>query len=642
MEICVLDVGRVQSQIYVEPSNDNDYFGFVIGYDADGAMSSRAVSFAFSGYASSYDDTFGYDDQRRLSSATGASDVEYTLYDPDGNLWEIYTLDEDLEHRGDGALPIAPPKKSGAEPGAAASLWSHQMGQPFPTRLPIPIFNEKAQCALGAGMGETGTLNPKGVPLALNALRRFVQLADAMGVERLELVATAAVRDASNGHEFTTEVERLCGLPVHVLSGAEEARLAAVGLLNGVPGADGVLGDLGGGSLDLVSLDHGNVGSFATLPLGHLRLAEASGGDRAKMLAVLDQEFSTVPWLDGLSGRTIYAVGGSWRALARIMIEQTHHPLHVVDNFAIDFFGALRIADLVSSLSPTTLDRLSGVDARRLASLPCAAAALAALLQAAKPKEVVFSAYGMREGQMLELLPADLRFQDPLISACESRVERSGRFALNGRDILDWMTPLFPRETDAERRLRYAACLLSDIGWNEHPDYRAAHAFHRVLRIPYPGLFHPDRAELALAILIRYGGNAEDRMLTQVGSLLDERRLARAQIIGLALRLAYTLSGGVGRLLTPARLKLDKESIVLRVSEDSTYQSEAVDRLVQPIGTGTQRQTGSGLTLRVGRTLRVGLTLRGGLTLLVSLTPQPWLLPNATRRQGSAPVCDRR
>jgi Exopolyphosphatase len=447
-----------------------------------------------------------------------------------------------------------------------------------PTRLPIPIFNEKAQCALGAGMGKTGQLSPKGVQMALNSMRRFTRLAQAMRVERLELVATAAVRDASNGHDFTHEVEAVCGLPVHILSGAEEARLAAVGLLNGVPGADGALGDLGGGSLDLVSLDVGKVGSFATLPLGHLRLAEASGGDRAKVKTILSEQLASVPWLADMSGRTIYAVGGSWRALARIFIDQTHHPLHVVDNFAIGFFDALRIADLVSSLSASTLDRLTGIDAPRLATLPYAAATLAALLQAARPKEVVFSAYGMREGQMLEMLPPSLRAQDPLISACESRAERSARFGLDGEEMLDWMTPLFPHETEAERRLRFAACILSDIGWNEHPDYRALHAFHRVLRLPYPGLFHSDRAELALSILVRYGGDEEDRMLGQVRTLLDDRRLARARTTGLGLRLAYTLSGGAASLLAQTRLKLEKDALVLRVPADGGYVSEAVER----------------------------------------------------------------
>ncbi|MBK8174731.1 MAG: Ppx/GppA family phosphatase [Rhodospirillales bacterium] len=448
-----------------------------------------------------------------------------------------------------------------------------------PTRLPIPIFNEKAQCALGAGLGQTGRLNPKGIDEARRSLLRFVRLARAMGIERLELVATAAVRDAVDGPAFVARIEETCGFPVHVLSGAEEARLAAVGLLNGTPNADGMLGDLGGGSLDLVSLEKGEVGRFATLPGGHLRVGEESGGDRAKARAILDERLADVPWLKDIGGRTIFCVGGSWRALARVFIDQTHHPLHVVDNYTIGFFQARKLAELIASLSLNTLERLPGVAAARQQTLPFAAAALSALLHAAKPKEVVFSAYGMREGQMLELLPTAMRRQDPLISACEMAAERTSRFSISGAEMLDWLSPLFLQETPGERRLRLATCLLSDIGWSEHPDYRALHAYHRVLRIPYPGLSHSDRAETALATLIRYGGNEDDHMAAPVRTLLDERRLARARMTGLGLRLAHTLSGGAPGLLSQTRLRLTERTLTLDVPSDgAAFLSEAVER----------------------------------------------------------------
>ena len=448
-----------------------------------------------------------------------------------------------------------------------------------PTRLPIPIFNEKAQCALGSGIAKTGKLNPKGVTEALRSLARFVGLARAMDVKHLEMVATAAVRGASDGNDFVELAERACGVPVHVLSGAEEARLAAVGVRHSVPNADGVMGDLGGGSLDLVSLNEGEIVSFATLPLGHIRLFEASGGDRAKAREILATELANVPWLGDMSGRTLYAVGGSWRALARIFIEQTHHPLHVVDNFEIGFFDALRLTDLISGLSKNTVERLSGVAARRIDTLPAAAMALSALLEAARPSQLAFSAFGMREGQMLELLPPELQEQDPLISACESQAERTGRFAMHGEEILDWMSPLFAEEPATQRRLRLATCLLSDIGWSEHPDYRALHSYHRVLRVPYPELTHPDRAEMALAVLVRYGGDLDDRMVAPQRNLLDEDRQSRARVIGLALRLAHTLSGGAPGLLPQTRMKLKNDRLVLEIPNGKTvFLSEAVER----------------------------------------------------------------
>jgi exopolyphosphatase / guanosine-5'-triphosphate,3'-diphosphate pyrophosphatase len=238
------------------------------------------------------------------------------------------------------------------------------------TKLPIPIFNEKVQCALARDMGKTGQLSARGISEALRSLARFSRLAQAMGVSRLELVATAAVRDASDGAVFVEQVEKVSGHPVHVLSGAEEARLAAVGLLNGVPNADGVLGDLGGGSLDLVGLDQGQIGNFATFRAGHLRLAEEAGWDRQKARLLMDTALKDLPWLADMSGRSVYAVGGSWRALARIFIEQTHHPLHVLDNYTVSFLDALRLSRLIADLSETMLHKLTSIRPGRLDTLP--------------------------------------------------------------------------------------------------------------------------------------------------------------------------------------------------------------------------------------------------------------------------------
>lgn len=448
-----------------------------------------------------------------------------------------------------------------------------------PTRLPIPIFNEKSQCALASGMSKTGKLSPGGVSEALRSLARFVKLAKAMGVERLEALGTSAVRDASDGQAFLTRVEKSCGLQVHVLSGAEEARLAAVGLLNGTPHADGVLGDLGGGSLDLVGLDEGSLSSFATLPLGHIRLGEDANGDRAKARQILQRQLAEIPWLADMNGRSLYAIGGSWRALARIFLDQMQRPLHVIDNFTIGFFDALRLSNLVAGLSPPTLEQFEDINRRRVETLPFAAAAMAVLLETAQPREVVFSAFGVREGQMLELLPPALRRQDPLISACESQAERTGRFAMHGQEILDWMTPLFPGETDRQRRLRHATCLVNDIGWSEHPDYRAIHSYNRVLRVPYAGLTHPDRAEMALAVLVRYSGDPESRMVTAYRNLLDDQQFARAQIIGMALRLAQTLSGAAPGLLPQTQLKVKNQRLILELlSGSDIYLNEAVER----------------------------------------------------------------
>ncbi|MFC1673474.1 exopolyphosphatase [Pseudomonadota bacterium] len=455
-----------------------------------------------------------------------------------------------------------------------------------PTRLPIPMYNEKAQCALGRGMGETGRLSPEGVECATRSLRRFYGLAKAMGVETLDMVATAAVRDAEDGPDFIETIREELGQDILVLSGEDEAKYAALGLLMGVPDADGVIGDLGGGSLDLVGLNKGKFGESATFSLGHLRLSEAADGNPEKARKIVSRELARLDWLDKVKGRTLYAAGGSWRAIARILIDQTSHPLHVVDNFTIDANAAQKILHLISGAGRHSLELIPGVPKKRIDTLPFAAAALEGMLLASGAATLQFSGFGMREGVLLEALPEELKHQDPLISAGKTMAERTGRFAVKGREIMEWMAPLFPDETDAEARLRYAACLMGDIGWNEHPDYRAEHTFIRTLRVPYAGLTHADRALLASTLYVRQNGDMGDPLIRPILGLLDVGQLSWIRITGLALRLAHTISGSAPGLLARAQLQVDGDKLLLCVTEDdrAALVSEAVQRRLKTLG----------------------------------------------------------
>lgn len=454
-----------------------------------------------------------------------------------------------------------------------------------PTRLPIPMYNEKSQCALGKGMGESGMLNPQGVECALKSISRFYGLAHAMGVEALDMVATAAVRDAKDGPEFAARVKEMLGHEIQILSGEDEAKYAALGLLMGMPKADGVIGDLGGGSLDIIGLDQGQFGKSATFALGHLRLSEASGGDPKKARSIVDKAMDELDWLKKAKGRTLYAAGGSWRSIARVLIAQTNHPLQVVDNFAIDADSAKKILRLISSAGRSSLKKIAGVPKKRMDTLPFAAAALEGMLTASRAKTLQFTGFGMREGVLLSVLPDALRNQDPLLSACKTMVERTGRFALHGREIQDWMTPLFPDENPGEERLRYAASLMSDIGWNEHPDYRAEHTFMRVLRVPYAGLMHSDRALLAATLYVRQNGDIDDELIRPILGLLDQGQLSWIEITGLALRLAHTISGSAPGLLSRTELKVSKEKLTLMVADKDreALLSDAVERRLKTL-----------------------------------------------------------
>ena len=423
-----------------------------------------------------------------------------------------------------------------------------------PARLPVPIFNERVTCRLGHGIGQTGKLNPEGVELAFRALARFTGIAREIPVERFKMVATAAVREASDGQAFTEEVEARFQFPVDVLSGAEEARLSAAGILGGTPDADGVLGDLGGGSLDLVDLQSGRFGDSATLPIGHLRLSEDSNNDTKRAKKMADGLLGSVPWLGDRRGRNLYAVGGALRAIARIYIEQIDYPLHVLDNLTIAAADARDLCRILAGLSPASLEKMAGVAKRRADTLPFAALALDRLLKEAKPKSLIICGYGLREGLFFETLHGELKSQDPLIAACEGFARRSGRFAVHGDEIFQWIAPLISGFDPADLRIFRAASLLSDIGWTEHPDYRALHAFIRVLRFPIAGLTHRERVMLALAILVRYNGRTTQYDVKRVLPLISVEEQHQATVVGVALRLAHVFSGGIPGLLPQSEL----------------------------------------------------------------------------------------
>lgn len=498
--------------------------------------------------------------------------------------------DAPAAHRRDAPVPATPARGGPGRVGVVdiGSNTVRLVVYDSPLRLPVPIYNEKTTCQLAHGLEASGRLNPKGVPAAMQALLRFTRLARAMGVDKLDLVATAAVRDAADGARFVTDVEAAFGLPVTVLSGAEEARMAALGLLSGVPDADGMLADLGGGSLDLVLLDKGAYADFASVPLGHLRLAEAAHGKPRRAAEVVAERLAGVPWLGAVKGRAFYAVGGSWRTLARVFIEQIAYPLHVVDGFTLEADKAWRLAHLVGHLGDESLSRIPGVPRERFKTLPFAALVLEYLLAASRARRLTFSSFGMREGRLLEALPTALRRQDPLIAGAAGMAERTGRFAVDADGIMAWLGPVLARQGDGDgggwRRLALATTLLSDIGWSEHPDYRAEHAFLRALRLPFAGLEHGERVFIALAVFVRYNGDPKNALAKPVRELLDAAAHDRARALGLALRLAHTLSGSAPGLLEQTRLKVAAGKLILKVPKDGQmFRSETIERRLRTL-----------------------------------------------------------
>jgi exopolyphosphatase/guanosine-5'-triphosphate,3'-diphosphate pyrophosphatase len=436
-------------------------------------------------------------------------------------------------------------------------------------RSPSPIFNEKTLCGLGREVQTTGLLAADAVQKALAALRRFRALCKVMKVGHTYAIATAACRDASNGPEFIAKAERLCGVSIEILSGPREAKLSALGVIAGVHKPDGIVGDLGGGSLELIDVHGHRVGSGRTLPLGGLALQDTSQKSLKHAERIVKAELSGVALLKTGRGRNFYAVGGTWRALARIHIIQSGYPLRVMHGYTIPAAEALDFVRRLRRLAAANIlaDIETVADARR-PLLTYAALVLEYILRIAKPKAIVFSTYGVREGLLFEKLSADQRAEDGLIMAAQTLNRLRSRSPRHADELVAWSDRLVKavklKESVEERRLRHAACLLSDIGWRAHPDYRGEQSMNLIANGHFGPISHQERAFLALSIYYRYAGlNATNDAPDVVRQLASPQVIERAKVLGAIFRVAHLISAARPGVLPATHFKTQARKLQL-------------------------------------------------------------------------------
>ncbi|MGD1869615.1 MAG: exopolyphosphatase [Neomegalonema sp.] len=413
-------------------------------------------------------------------------------------------------------------------------------------RSPSVFFNEKVLCGLGEELQTTGRLAEAGKARARAAIRRFAALSERMNLTALIAVGTAALRDAEDGPEFVARVAAETGLSIQVAEGVDEARLSAQGVLLGDPEAHGVIADLGGASMELVFVKDGEVGSGVTTPLGPLRLNRIRGDHTKHVDAARKKSVSRRL----LKPPALYVLGGSWRALINAHMAQTDYPLRVLHGYALDLDEAIATAEWGAHLTPDEVRDLAGCSERRARDVPESADVLSRLLRVIRPERLVLSAFGLREGILWEHLSEELRSQDPLVQVCERMERESGRMPGFGHELWSWLSPLFPEFDEPRRRLALAVCLLADVSWRTHPDYRARSCFELVTRNTFGGVDHAERLFVGAALLFRY--KKGNRMVAEepaVARLLSAEDLRQAEALGRGVRLGAMISAAAPGVL---------------------------------------------------------------------------------------------
>jgi exopolyphosphatase/guanosine-5'-triphosphate,3'-diphosphate pyrophosphatase len=456
------------------------------------------------------------------------------------------------------------------------------------SRAPFPRFNEKSLCALGAGFDAEGNLTADAITRAVHAVRRFHAIARAMDVRRVDVIATEATRRANNGGDLVAAIREATGLETRVLTGREEATYTARGVIAGIFQPKGLVGDIGGGSLEVAEVIGDRVGErMASMPLGALpvkaMLAEGGRAAKDRVDAILAESLPPL-----LTEPVFYAVGGGWRAFARVHLALNDRPIRVVHGYEIPADEAQALAKRIAKMNPDEVAALPDVPGRRVDTLPASALVLWRVLKALKPEAIVFSAYGLREGWLYSQLDSEEQYRDPLLEGAQSIGLPASRVPAFSEALGRWTEGLFPGETQSDRRLRLAACALDDMSWRDHEKVRAMESFQRLLQFPFIGISHAERAFLAVTIMARYGGKIDDVVLATTRDLLSPSQLRRAEILGRVLLLGHRFSASVPEILRHGRLHIDADAVRLEILDsESVPDSDAVQARLQQVAKAT-------------------------------------------------------
>ncbi|MGV8830699.1 MAG: exopolyphosphatase [Devosia sp.] len=476
------------------------------------------------------------------------------------------------------ADPTAQGRIKGAKPVAVLDIGSNSVRLVVyerHARALTPLYNEKSSCALGRGLGQAGRLADANVAQALNAIKRFALVSRMMRVGKIFILATSAVRDAANRDEFVAAVEALMEAKVQVLSGEQEAHYAALGAVAGILGFTGMVGDLGGGSLELSSIANGHDTDGQSFELGVIRLQDDSNGSPSKAASIVAEKLVNSSLAKAGKDSSFAAIGGTWRALAKLHQIVRKYPLHMVQHYVVPADEMIAFCnEIVGASSLKGYFGADQVSSSRRELVPFGAAVMAEVLKAGKFKDVVFSALGVREGYLYGMLDAREQAIDPLIQGAEELSVLRSRSPAHANDLIaftgEFLAVTGVQESAEEARLRTVACLLADIGWRAHPDYRGMQSIDAVAYGSLSGVDHPGRAFLAQVIAIRYDG-PKSKSAASLVALGSAELTQRARLIGALFRVAYPMTAAMAGVLPRIHFEVADNALSLMLPSDLAF-----------------------------------------------------------------------
>lgn len=433
-------------------------------------------------------------------------------------------------------------------------------------RAMLPHYNEKVMAGLGAGLAQSGKLSTDGVVMALKALGRYQAILQGLNVGHVRAVATAAVRRAQDGPDFVKTVKKMTGLEVEIVSGPEEARLSALGVAVGVHQASGIIGDLGGSSLEFCRIENGRVKSGETLMLGPLSV-DVENNDADELRHMVRKALKQSGLVKNAGGR-FYMVGGAWRALAKLHMDMEDYSPRLLHGYDMNGKDIQAIRILTQKSDPLSREMMTRASRRRVKVLPYASIVLNEVFDIGGFSDVMVSSYGLREGVIADGLLSE-EAGDPLLDGIALTAQLKDQRRVFGEALFNWVASAVRPDADLfgeeqlDQRLVAAACLLADSGARYHPDLRAKLAYEHALHGPYASVSHKERAFIATAVGYRYA--RQFRVGKDVDALLSKTSMRHARCLGAAMRLGAVFSGRSAAVLDQASLTRHADKLALTV-----------------------------------------------------------------------------
>ncbi|MAH78607.1 MAG: hypothetical protein CMP41_01605 [Rickettsiales bacterium] len=446
------------------------------------------------------------------------------------------------------------------------------------------LFNEKVICNLGKVVSKKGKLGNSDIDNVINVLERFTSIANSVSNEKIIILATAAVRIADNRDYFLRCIFNKFKIKVTLLSEKEEGELAALGVIYSHKNVEGIVGDLGGGSLELTEVVGGeNINFINSLKIGHTFLNQKGIYFDKTVYKFIKENLNKNKIKEC---EKFYAVGGSFRALAKLHMYLTEKNIKIIQDYVIpakDIDKVIKKAVFYENkFNPEILNKITK---SRRESLPYALNVLEKLIEFYSFKEIHFSSSGIREGFILQQLKIKERVINNLKNERNTfifQIQRLANKTISSnmvKHLYSWILQCSDF-LEFNNQLLLSACWISNIAWDVHPEHRRLYAMERILWYPFYGITRTERIELSIIMYFRHSNALKDDLIEKYYNTVDKNVRMRCKFIGQILRLAHHITGSVSeKNLGLCKIKKKKDVLKLIILEKSSlFQSQAISR----------------------------------------------------------------